>query len=158
MRFCLDQLLPPLIHRDFHLLAVVVDAVQDRALIDHEDTQILHHPRQIVYRLQNLRHLLVALDRHCLRPIQSLHLTLAEARIREPLPATAASGRVPPEDVIDAARSGSPPLLLLEPLQIVLLHLAKFLGQLLQLRGELTLNVLDDHHLMRPAPRVIERP
>ena len=36
VRFCLDQLLPPLIHRDFHLLAVVVDGYWDNVRYHHD--------------------------------------------------------------------------------------------------------------------------
>ena len=67
-------MLPRLLHRLHGLADVLVDAVQQAALLDHQSLQVLINLVQTVYRFQDLGDLLVSLLQHPLLHVLELLL------------------------------------------------------------------------------------
>mmetsp|Transcript_34269 Transcript_34269/g.94644 ORF Transcript_34269/g.94644 Transcript_34269/m.94644 type:complete len:237 (+) Transcript_34269:100-810(+) len=109
-----------------HLIDVVIDAVQDRALLDDQHGQFLEDCVQLVDRGGDPAYLLRSLRGVQLHALHLLHLGIAKPNLSS----------------FDTAGVDITALLFLQLAQVVLLRLAERLRELLQLCGELPLHVL----------------
>mmetsp|Transcript_27528 Transcript_27528/g.79383 ORF Transcript_27528/g.79383 Transcript_27528/m.79383 type:complete len:255 (-) Transcript_27528:240-1004(-) len=150
-RFCSFKLRDTLLGMLHDGLHVVIDAIQNRSLINDEDRQFFEDGSQLLNALGNLNDLLVSGLYRLLQIIYHGLLLHGEAKVIV-RPATTAAAFLVHESKLGLSPLQPTALLRLNVGQILALHLSELHRQFLQLLGQAPLDVGTDHRLLPAGP------